>query len=127
MAYADVVDVQARMTRDLTPDEASVAAALLEDAAVIIDAFAPTANDNAKKIVSCRMVTRAIGDDTGVPMGATQGSMSALGYSQSWTVGSGGSTGEIYLSKMEKQMLGMGNSIGSKSPVEDLVVKCCGD
>ena len=127
MAYAEVVDVQARTARELTSDEMSVAAALLDDAAVMIDAFAPNAKEDVKKIVSCRMVTRAIGDDSGVPMGATQGSMSALGYSQSWTVGTGGSTGELYLSKTEKQMLGMGNAIGSKSPVEDLVVTCFGD
>ena len=58
--------------------------------------------------------------DAGIPMGATQGSMSALGYSQSWTIGSG-SAGELYLGKLEKKLLGCGNSIGSYSPVEALV------
>jgi hypothetical protein len=53
-------------------------------------------------------------------MGATQGSVSALGYSQSWTIGSG-STGELYISKVEKKMLGAGNAIGSYSPTEALV------
>ena len=69
------------------------------------------------------MVQRAMGDLDGgnqVPMGATQGSMSALGYSQSWTFGSSGGTGELYLSKLEKQLLGLGNRIGSHSPVEDM-------
>jgi hypothetical protein len=67
------------------------------------------------------MVMRAMGDgETGVPVGATQGSMSGLGYAQSWTI-SGGSNGEVYLSKLEKQMLGEGNSIGSYSPIEELV------
>ena len=37
--------------------------------------------------------------------------MSGLGYSQSWTVSNG--SGEIYISKLEKQLLGRGNSIGS--------------
>ena len=46
--------------------------------------------------------------------------MSALGYSQSWTI-SNGSTGELYLSKAEKALLGGGNSIGSYSPVEECV------
>lgn len=123
MAYATVSDVQARMTRELSADERSVCTTLLDDAAVIIDAFAPNADDSVKSVVSCRMVIRAIGDgsDAGVPMGATQGSMSALGYSQSWTYGSGAS-GELYLAKLEKQMLGMGNAIGSYSPAEELVV-----
>ena len=70
------------------------------------------------------MVIRALGDGGdagGVPMGATQGSMSALGYSQSWTIGSGGATGELYLGKTDRQILGLGNQIGSYSPVQELV------
>lgn len=125
MAYATLSDVEARITRTLSAQEESAATILLDDAAVMIDAFAPGAPDDAKKVVSCRMVIRAIGDgeDSGIPVGATQGSMSGLGYGQSWTLGSGGgSAGELYLSKVEKQLLGMGNQIGSHSPVEDLVV-----
>ncbi|MBQ5787134.1 MAG: hypothetical protein IIW12_02930 [Oscillospiraceae bacterium] len=111
------------MTRDMSTDEETVCSTLLDDAAVIIDAAAPNASTDAKKVVSCRMVIRALGDGgmSGVPMGATQGSMSALGYSQSWTIGSGGSTGELYLGKSERQILGVGNSIGSYSPVQELV------
>lgn len=122
-AYATIADVQARMTRDMSTDEETVCSTLLDDAAVIIDAAAPNASPDAKKVVSCRMVIRALGDGgmSGVPMGATQGSMSALGYSQSWTIGSGGSTGELYLGKSERQILGVGNSIGSYSPVQELV------
>lgn len=122
-AYATIADVQARMTRDMSTDEETVCSTLLDDAAVIIDAAAPNASTDAKKVVSCRMVIRALGDGgmSGVPMGATQGSMSALGYSQSWTIGAGGSTGELYLGKSERQILGVGNSIGSYSPVQELV------
>lgn len=122
MAYATVSDVQSRMMRTLDSDEQAVCSALLDDAAVIIDGFGSSADNDAKKVVSCRMVIRAIGDGgaAGVPIGATQGSMSALGYSQSWTIGSG-STGELYISKLEKQMLGIGNRIGSYSPVQELV------
>lgn len=120
MAYATVADVQARLTRTLDSAEQAVCATLLDDAAVIIDSFNKDASADAKEVVSCRMVMRAIGNESSVPMGATQGSMSALGYSQSWAIGSG-SSGELYLSKMEKQLLGVGNSIGSYSPVEELV------
>ena len=123
MAYATVADVQARMLRTLSTDEQSVAAILLDDAAVLIDAVKSTADDEAKGVVSCRMVVRALGDgqDAGVPMGATQGSVSALGYAQSWTIGSGGSFGDLYISKADKQMLGVSNTIGSYSPTEELV------
>lgn len=123
MAYATVADVQARMTRTMSADEQTMCATLLDDAAIIIDAFNASATADAKKIVSCRMVIRQMGDgdDAGVPIGATQGSMSGLGYSQSWTL-SNGSTGEMYLSKMDKQLLGYGDKIGSYSPVEELVV-----
>ena len=121
MAYATVTDVQARMTRTMTTDEQTACATLLDDAGVLIDAYRVAANENAKKVVSCRMVLRAIGNDVDIPMGATQGSMSGLGYSQSWTIGTGGSVGELYLSKTDKQLLGGSNQIGTKSPLEDMV------
>ena len=124
MAYATVEQVQARITRELSNDEIAVCETLLSDAAILIDSYNSAASDNAKMLVSCRMVIRALGDgdDAGVPIGATQGSMSGLGYSQSWTYGTGsGSSGELYLSKTEKQLLGVGNAIGSHSPLEDLV------
>lgn len=122
MAYATVSDVQARMTRQMSVAEQSVCSNLLDDAAVIIDAYNSAADMNAKKLVSVRMVTRAMGDgtDAGIPMGATQGSMSALGYSQSWTIGAG-AAGELYLGKLEKKLLEYGNVIGSYSPTQELV------
>ena len=121
MAYATVSDVQARMERALTSAEQIVCATLLDDASVLIDSYSPKATSAAKKVVSCRMAIRAMGADSDIPLGATQGSMSALGYTQSWTIGTGGSAGELYLSKTDKQMLGGGNSIGSYSPVLELV------
>lgn len=122
-AYATVADVQSRISHDMTEQEQAICSILLDDAGVMIDSFAPDANDDAKKVVSCRMVMRAMGDLDGgsqIPMGATQGSMSALGYTQSWTFGATGGTGELYLGKLEKQLLGLGNKIGSYSPVQEL-------
>ena len=126
-SYATVNDVQNRTLRKLSNDELNLAKKLLQDAAVIIDLYAPGAQADAKKIVSCRMVLRVLGDgeDTGVPVGASQGTQSALGYSQTWSFPSTGSSGELYLAKMEKQMLKRGNMIGSRSPVEDLVPEGC--
>lgn len=119
-AYTTVEDVQAGF-RALTDEEKEKAARLLEEAAEIIDTAALNADESKKAIVSCRMVRRAIGDSSSViyPLGATQGSMSALGYAQSWTM-QGGSSGELYLGKTDKQLLGIGNRIGSHSPLEDL-------
>lgn len=118
-AYASITDIQDRMKRTLSADEEALCGTLLEDAAVIIDAYNMNADEDKKKLVSVRMVLRMIGDgDESIPTGATQGSMSGLGYTSSWTIGTGGSTGELYLGKLEKKLLGCGNLIGSYSPIE---------
>ena len=121
MAYATYQDVATRTGKTYSASEQTVITAQLDDAAIIIDSFNSNASDDAKKVVSCRMVIRTLNADDDVPMGATQGSMSGLGYSQSWTMGSG-ATGELYLSKVDKQTLGGGNRIGSYSPVQELAV-----
>lgn len=118
MAYATYTEVAAGF-RELSTDEQTIATALLDEAAVIIDAYNILAEDEAKALVSCRMVRRALASAASFPLGATQGTMSAGGYSQSWTMSSG-STGELYLGKLEKKLLGAGNAIGSYSPVEEL-------
>lgn len=121
MSYATTTDVQDRMTSTMTQAQLDACSYLLNDAALLIDAYAPDASDDAKLAVSCSMVIRAIGTsgDVTVPLGASQGSVSALGYSQSWTIPNGG-TGELYVTKAEKKILGVGNLIGSHSPLEDI-------
>lgn len=121
--YAQVSDVQARMTREMSVDEQALCETLIGDAGVMIDAYNANASADAKKIVTCRMVIRVLGDGEsyGTPLGATQGSQSALGYSESWTIGSGGGVGELYVSKGDKKYLGAGNAIGSYSPTQELV------
>ena len=121
MLYAEVQDVEAGF-RALSKVEQTRCVALLSEAAVIIDHYNPDADADTKRVVSCRMVRRPLGDgEDGVsfPMGATQGTATALGYSQSWTM-SGGSSGELYLSKLEKKLLGVGSRVGARSPLEDL-------
>ena len=122
-SYATVADVQARMTREMGTAEESLCETLIGDAGVLIDEYRAGASDDAKKIVTCRMVIRVLGDgeSLGTPLGASQGSQSALGYSESWTMGSGGSVGELYISKTDKKYLGAGNAIGSYSPAQELV------
>lgn len=124
MAYATYQDVQERMTRTLSEKEQAICSTRLEDAAVIIDAYNADAPENVKLTVSCNMMLRlfSVEPDASIPIGATQGAMGGLGYSQSWTI-SGGSNGEVYLSKLDKKLLKVGNKIGSYSPVQELVCK----
>lgn len=123
MKYAQVSDVEAGFGK-LEQTEASLCEELLEEAALVIDAYNQEAKEEIKKLVSCRMVRRQLGQEgqgtVTFPTGASQGSASALGYTQSWTM-SGGSVGELYLSKLEKKLLGVGNKIGSHSPLEEMV------
>lgn len=118
MAYATVEDVE-KGFRELDETEQTKCEALLEEADILIDAVASSAEDTAKKVAECRMVRRALGDGSpsasAFPMGSTQGSMSALGYSQSWTL-TNGSAGELYIGKTERQILGLGNRIGTSNP-----------
>ena len=118
--YASVEDVEKRCRRSLSDEEKELCEALLEDAAIVIDAYSKNADEDAKQVVSCNMVVRAIGSgsDDGTPIGASQGSLSALGYSQSWTLNSG-SVGEIYLAKLDKKLLGVGDRVGMASPWEE--------
>ena len=126
MAYATIEDIEVRTGKTYTNAEKIQLAALLDDAAVLIDSYRSDASADAKKVVSCRMVIRAFQteDDIGYPLGATQGSMTAGPYTQSVTFGSGGGAGELYLGKVDKQLLGGGNQIGSYSPIQELVVTC---
>ena len=120
MAYAAVEEVEDGF-RSLSEEERLKCNALLGEAAVLIDAVAKNASADAKRVVSCRIVRRSLGDgseSSSVPIGATQGSVSALGYSQSWTM-TNGSSGELYLGKTERMLLGLGNRIGVSDPYRD--------
>ena len=125
MAYATVSDIESRLMRELTDEQKAVCEQLLEDAAVVINAYNADAPLDSKKVVSCRMVIRAVGDldSAGVPVGANQSTVSALGYSQTWTI-SAGSAGELYLAKLDKKLLGVSDRIGSYSPVQSLTGGC---
>lgn len=127
MAYATVDDVQSRMSSEMSETQRAICEKLIDDAGIIVDAYNADASADNKQVVVCRMVIRAIGssDAMSMPIGANQGSMSALGYSQSWTMSSG-SVGELYLAKIDKKLLGVGAKIGSYSPVE-AIGGCCND
>ena len=115
--YATYEDVQKRLGRTFDANEKDICDVLLERAALEIDAYNDQASADAKKSVSVEAVARAMNETSDVPMGASQGSMSAMGYSQSWTMPSGGAAGSVYLSKSDKKLLGVGNSIGASNPL----------
>lgn len=120
--YATVQDVQDRMLKPMTESQQSVCAKLLEGAARIIDKFNVNATADNKNEVSIRMVQRAIESSSlsDIPIGSTQGSIAAMGYSQSWTMGTNASVGQLYLDRTDKNLLGGGSKIGSYSPLEEL-------
>lgn len=120
MAYASVEDIRKVYKGEFDED---LCEALLDNAAIMIDACNSNVSDNVKKLVSCNMVVRVLvfnGSDSSMPLGATQGTMSALGYSQTFTLGNSGGTGELYFSKTDRKLLGIGNKIASHSPLEDM-------
>ena len=117
MVYATFEDI---VRKPVETSEMERCEALLEDAGIIIDAFNAKAAAESKRFVSCNMVIRVLGSgDEGVPIGTTQATASALGYSQSWTNANG--SGELYLTKLDKKILGTGNRIGYTDPYQDLV------
>lgn len=115
--YATYQDVQKRLGKTFDNAEQEICNILLERAALEIDSYNANATSDAKKSVSVEAVARAMNETSDVPMGASQGSMSAMGYSQSWTMPSGGSVGSVYLSKSDKRLLGVGDAIGASNPL----------
>ena len=119
--YATYEDVQKRLGQTFDTTQIDICDILLERAALEIDSYNANATADAKKSVSVEAVARAMNETSDIPMGASQGSMSALGYSQSWTMSSGGSVGSVYLSKSDKRLLGVGNQIGASNLLSVLV------
>ena len=114
MRYATVEEVEAGF-RELNDSEKSLCGTLLDEAGIVIDAYSQDAPFER------RQLDAGTGGQNAAmfPLGASQASASALGYQQSWTV-SGGGVGELYLSKLEKNLLGVGDKIGAHSPLEDM-------
>lgn len=115
--YATYQDIETRLGRTFDTTEQGICNSLLERAALEIDSYNAEATADAKKSVSIEAVSRAMNVTNDVPMGASQGSMSAMGYSQSWTMPNGGSVGSVYLSKADKRLLGVGNAINASNPL----------
>lgn len=112
MAYAEVSDIESRW-RDLTTDEAARAAALIDDASAMLTELvdvdtSDTTQAALLEMVCCNMVIRAMSASDSDAFGASAVSMTAGPYSQAWTYSN--PSGDMYLTKMEKRLLGITSS-----------------
>jgi hypothetical protein len=120
MAYAEVSDIELRW-HELDIDEQSRAAVLIDDASAMLDALVnvDTSDDEQLellKMVCCNMVIRALSATTSDAFGVSNASMTAGAYSQSWTYAN--PSGDMYLTKLEKRLLGVTSSyIGTIRPM----------
>lgn len=118
MAYATLEDLEARRGV-LDPDEREKAAALLDDAAVILDGLVTVDGSEEQEmllmIVSCNMVSRAL-SATPDAFGVSSLSTTAGVYSESLQYAN--PSGDMYLTKLEKRLLGVTTSyIGYIRPI----------
>ncbi len=118
MAYATLEDIEARRGA-LDPDDREKAAALLEDAAVILDALVvidgTEEQETLLNLVSCNMVIRAL-STTPDAYGVSSLSTTAGVYSESLQYSN--PSGDMYLTKLEKRLLGITTSyIGYIRPI----------
>jgi len=109
--FATVDDVSARW-RTLSDSETIRCTALLADASDLIRTTCPnwqTASETSLRRVTCAAAIRALqsGDMTGV----TQSSQTAGPFTQSWSYSN--PSGDLYLTKSEKQALGGTAQCGS--------------
>lgn len=125
MAFADVSDIEARW-RTLTVDEKARAAVLIEDASAVLSRLVTVdPNDEQQAAVlttvCCNMVIRAMSATESDMFGVSQSSMTAGPYSQSMNYAN--PSGDMYLTKMEKRLLGISSGyIGSIRPKIGCVV-----
>lgn len=118
MAFATVQDLESRW-RDLTEDEEAKAAVLLEDAAVYLESLVVVDPEDehqasALNIVSCNIVRRMM-NVTDDMYGVTEGTMTADIYTQRFTYSN--PNGNMYITKPEKRMLGIGGTLTNIRPV----------
>lgn len=113
MGFAEVSDIEARW-RELSTSEESRANVLIDDASAMLAGLvdvdvADTRQLELLKIVCCNMVIRAMSATESDSYGASNMSMTAGPYTQSWTYSN--PTGDMYLTRQEKRLLGIASSV----------------
>lgn len=117
MAYASHADIEARW-RELSATEEAQADTLCDDASAIIDALVTVDESKLElaKVVVCNMVIRAMSASQSDAYGLSQSSMTAGPYTQSWSYAN--PSGDMYLTKLDRQMLGIGQGYIGCIPVK---------
>ena len=115
MAHADVSDIEVRMQRTFTEAESASVQSLIDGASAVLDKLV-NYDDTAEQqqllnFVCVNMVCRAVSAMGFDVLGASQASMTAGAYTQSFSFGT--PSGDLYLTKLEKRLLGIGGYIGS--------------
>lgn len=116
MAFATVADLEARW-RSLTEAEEAQASVLLDDAAAYLQALVEVDPDDEVqaanlKMVSCNMVKRAMSSAASDAFGVTNATATMGPFSQQ--VAYANPSGDMYVSKSERAILGIGTAtIGS--------------
>lgn len=110
MAFAEVSDIEARW-RDLSADEEARAAVLIEDASAMLSSLVTVDDSDEEqaallKMVTCNVVIRSMSQSDSDLFGVSQTSMTAGPYSQSFSYSN--PSGDMYLTKQEKSLLGIG-------------------
>lgn len=119
MAYAEVSDIESRW-RELSTTEQSRASVLIDDASAMLTALVAIDSDDSEqaqllKQVCCSMVIRAMSATEADAFGASQMSMTAGPYTQSWNYAN--PSGDLYITRLEKRLLGITSGyIGSIRP-----------
>lgn len=121
MAYADVSDVEDRW-RTLSAPERTRAGFLLDDAAVEMDSVClpsdpPTPTElAARMVVSCRMVKRAMATPGGIEGIGVESIQAGAGPFQE-TQKFANPSGDLYLTKADKGLLGCGRQVAFTVPL----------
>ena len=126
MAYAEVSDIEVRLGRTFTADEQANVQALLDGASAVLNKLVildDTTEQNALlKFVCTNMVSRAV--DSGVDVfGASQASVTAGPYTQSYSFAT--PSGDMYLTKLEKRLLGITSGYIGSIPADIHRYTCC--
>ena len=114
MAFATPADIEARW-RTLTADEYERALALLEDAATILSGMVTVDESDARqeaalKLVSCNMVIRSMVASASSAFGVDELTATMGPFGQ--TAHFANPSGDMYLTKLDKRLLGIGGGKG---------------
>lgn len=127
MAFATYEDIEARW-RPLSDDEQARATVLLDDAAIYLSSFVDIDQENEEqqailKMVSCSIVQRSMIAAEADVFGVDKQTITADIYSQS--VSYSNPSGDFYLTRSEKQLLGITGSylIGVRPTISPVKVE----